>query len=230
MYPNEGAVDTTAVKMSQMVGVFLAGLGLAAVTMRPATLDASDLVVIRDNINTSISGLQGSIDKVNASVSKTNTEVRSLTTTLSDLDLGVVTKAADAVLLASQQLQANATNLQSLIEGLDLSVEVDLDPVLSQILGTHATEMQGISDILRQINGLNASNAAQWNTVRDDLVAKLITDHESVSQQIAGLMDQLSELDVEVDLTPVLNATEQVRAVAQQHSSNFDSFVNALIG
>lgn len=213
MYPNEGAVDTTAVKMSQMVGVFLAGLGLAAVTMRPAEMDASDVQDLVDRLTTMVSNVDRRITELSNSNTTVVNQVRSAVETIESIDLSPLAGLVSSLSGSATSMQSAVQQMLTALESLD--VQVDLSPVMS-----------ALDRNLAAINGIDL-------TAPDlDLseVLQAISSVQTAQSAIAGSLDEIK------DAVPGTEAMDDLStaiagnlAAIQSHRQAFDEFIDAIL-
>lgn len=213
MYPNEGAVDTTAVKMSQMVGVFLAGLGLAAVTMRPAEMDAADVQDLVNRLTTMVSNVDRRITDLSNSNTTVVNQVRSAVQAMEAIDLSPLDGLVSGLSSSASSMQ---TAVQQMLAALDtLDVSVDLSPITA-----------ALDRNLTAINGIDLE-------APDFDLSVILQAIESVQTAQSAIVDSLSDIQQAVpgaeamdDLSAAISSN---LSAIQSHRQAFDEFIDAIL-
>lgn len=213
---NLGSGDSRAEATSQLTGVFLVGLGLASLLMRPQSVTSDDLMSLVDGVETAIRDVRQEITRLQTATGATNTHLTNIIREIRDLDFSAVEGLTQTVALVITEVQDLAKKVESL---LDFEVEVDLKPVTDKI----ARSKEQLELLIKELGNRDHS-AEQLQAI----TTKLLSIDQSVSSHFTSLADQIAALDDSAHQDQVEELLQLIKNVSEAHKAGFDEFITHL--
>lgn len=208
--------DSRAEATSQLTGVFLVGLGLASLLMRPQAVTGDDLINLVDGVEASIRDIRQEINSLQKVADVTNTQLTSIVREIRELDFSAVEGLAQTVALVITEVQSLAVQVEKL---LDLEVDVDLDPVMARV----AQSQQELTALISALRA-DGDNSADFH----DLTEKLLMIDRSVLEGVQSLTDKILSLDTGDHQDRIEDMLRTVKGVSEAHKAGFDEFITHL--